>query len=89
MLKLLNEGVGKTWKQHLNKETVTKLYLDLFKNFFFYDGIGSISPEDKKFNFCFEGNSQQQIKKMKQSIMKSIVMLSKEFNNEFIQCLTT
>ena len=26
---------------------------------------------------------------MKQSIMKTIVMLSKEFNNEFIQCLTT
>jgi hypothetical protein len=31
-----------------------KLFADLFRIFFYYDGLTSVQPDDKKFNFVFE-----------------------------------
>jgi len=55
--------------------------------FFYYDGIHSVQADDKRFNFVFENVSIAENKKMKQQIVKTIIYLSKEFNNEFLQVI--
>ena len=52
MLKVLNEGIKK-WKNLINSGTIIKLYTDLFKIFFLYDGLIHVSQDDKKFDFRF------------------------------------
>lgn len=64
-----------------------KIFADLFRIFFFYDGISSMQPDDKKFNFVFEALPMAENKKMKQQIVKTVIYLSKEFNNEFLQVI--
>lgn len=54
-----------------------KIFADLFKIFFYYDGLTSVQPDDKKFNFCFENVPMIDNKKMKQQIVKTIIYLSK------------
>ena len=54
-----------------------KIFADLFKIYFFYDGINAVQPDDKKFNFAFENVPMNENKKMKQQIIKTIIYLSK------------
>lgn len=54
-----------------------KLYADLFKIFFYYDGLNGALPDDKKFNFVFENVPVNENKKMKLQIVKTIIYLSK------------
>ena len=50
-MRAFNEGVSK-WRQML-QEVASHLFSDLFRVFFFYDGLTAAAPDDKKFNFCF------------------------------------
>lgn len=59
------------------QNTVMKIFADLFRIFFYYDGLSSVQPDDKKFNFCFESVSVTENKRMKQQIIKTIIYLSK------------
>lgn len=52
ILKVLNEGIKK-WKPLINSGTIVKLLTDLFKIFFLYDGLITVSQDDKKFDFRF------------------------------------
>lgn len=54
-----------------------KIFADLFRIFFYYDGLTSVQPDDKKFNFCFESVPLAENKRMKQQIIKTIIYLSK------------
>lgn len=53
VLKVFNEGVKK-WKGLITQNLAIKIYADLFRIFFYYDGLSVVQPDDKKFNFCFE-----------------------------------
>jgi hypothetical protein len=76
VLKVFNEGVKK-WKALITPSLAMKIYADLFRIFFYYDGLSSVQPDDKKFNFCFEAIPISENKKMKQQIVKTIIYLSK------------
>lgn len=80
VLKVFNEGIKK-WKSMISPNLGMKIFADLFKIFFYYDGAASMQPDDKKFNFVFEGVPSAENKKMRQQIVKTVIYLSKEFNN--------
>ena len=80
VLKVFNEGVKK-WKSLINNTMAVKIYMDLFKIFFYYDGLSVVKSDDKKFNFCFEHLAPPELKKMKHSIIKTVIYLLKEFEN--------
>jgi hypothetical protein len=44
----------KKWKKLISPAAAMKLFADLFRIFFYYDGLSSVQPDDKKFNFVFE-----------------------------------
>ena len=52
-MRAFNEGVSK-WRNFLH-EMAPQVFTDLFRIFFAYDGLSSVAPDDKKFNFCFAG----------------------------------
>jgi len=76
VLKVFNEGVKK-WKSLITTALAMRIYADLFRIFFYYDGLALVQPDDKKFNFCFESVPIAENKKMKQQIVKTIIYLSK------------
>lgn len=80
ILKVFNEGVKK-WKNLISSSIAAKIFIDLFKIFFLYDGIDFITSDDKRFNFCFEKLPVVERRKMKQQIIKTTIYLSKEFNS--------
>ncbi len=52
VMKVFNEGVKK-WKSMIPSNLAMKIFADLFKIFFYYDGVTSVQPDDKRFNFVF------------------------------------
>lgn len=57
-----------------------KLLTDLFRIFFYYDGLATVPPDDKKFNFVFSKTDETLRKSMKQGIVKTIIYIGKEFS---------
>jgi hypothetical protein len=80
VLRILSEGISK-WKNLLNSQQIIKFLTDLFRIFFYYDGLSTVLSDDKKFNFCFEKVNPNDIKKMKQGIIRTIIYISKEFDS--------
>ena len=76
VLKMFNEGVKK-WKSMISSNGAAKIFLELLRVFFYYDGIASVQADDKKFNFVFETVPIAENKKMKQQIIKTVIYLSK------------
>ena len=54
-----------------------KLLSELFKIFFYYDGLATVPADDKKFNFIFAQADEALRKSMKQGIIKSIIYIGK------------
>lgn len=80
VLKVFNEGIKK-WKSMITHTMTMKIYVELFRVFFYYDAVNTVQPDDKKFNFCFDNVPEEERKKMKAEIIKTIRHLSREFNN--------
>lgn len=78
VLKVFNEGVKK-WKSLISNAMAVKIFMDLIKIFFCYDGLASVKADDKKFNFCFEHLSSAELRKMKHQLIKTVIYLLKEF----------
>lgn len=77
IMRVFNEGVNK-WHKFLEENDVAmRLLTDLFRIFFYYDGLATISPEDKRFNFVFAKTDENMRKSMKQGIVKSIIYIGK------------
>lgn len=76
MLKVFNEGVKK-WKGLISSGMAVRIFMDLFKIFFCYDGLSTVQADDKKFNFCFERLPPNEIKKMKHQLIKTVIYLLK------------
>jgi hypothetical protein len=52
-MRIFNEGVNK-WRIFLEQnDTAIRLLTNLFRIFFYYEGLSSITADDKKFNFIF------------------------------------
>jgi hypothetical protein len=82
-MRVFNEGVGK-WRSFLEEgDTAVRLLADLFRVFFYYDGLAAVPADDKKFNFVFAKADEALRKAMKQGIVKSIIYIGKEFSQEF------
>ena len=75
-MRVFNEGIKK-WKTLITHAMTMKIYVELFRIFFYYDAVMNIQPDDKKFNFCFENFSDEERKKMKAEIIKTIRHLSR------------
>lgn len=76
-MRAFNEGVTK-WRNLLH-EAAPQIFTDLFRIFFAYDGLTSVAPDDKKFNFCFAATDEALRRAMKQGIIKSVIYMGKEF----------
>jgi hypothetical protein len=75
-MKIFHEGIEK-WKDSIDSNTIVKLLIELFKIYFYYEGIDTVASDDKKFNFCF-ANVEGSLKKlMKQHIIKTVIYIYK------------
>lgn len=75
-MRIFNEGVNR-WHNIIEKKGVNELFCLLFKIFFQFDGLNSITTDDKKFNFCFANMEEALRKTIKQGIIKTIIYLGK------------
>jgi len=57
--------------------------MELFRIFFYYDGLSTVAIDDKKFNFCFSKVEDTLKRFMKQGIVKTIIYIGKEYPQEY------
>lgn len=76
-MRVFNEGVH-TWHNIIEPD-INELLYELFRIFFFLDGLVSIPSDDKRFNFCFISIEENMRKAVKQGIVKTLIYLAKEF----------
>lgn len=78
VMRVFNEGVQQ-WRTILDSFGINEIFYEMFKIFFLFDGVTSIPPDDKKFNFIFASVDEPLRKLIKQGIIKTVIYLAKEF----------
>lgn len=81
-MRVLNEGVSQ-WHDILIHIGLTPLFSQLLLIFFYLDGLTTVAPDDKRFNFCFASLEEPLRKVLKQGVIKTLIYLAKEFGAEF------
>ena len=75
-MRVLNEGVNQ-WHSILTQIGLTPLFTQLFLIFFYLDGLATVAPDDKRFNFCFAPLEEPIRKILKQGVIKTLIYLAK------------